>query len=131
MLIGAFLRSIGGSPGSNAAAQRPIPFDVIKKYQDGPWLVPTLESVVSANDWDMKMAHWYAQGEVAGIEQAPVIDWQHKALVIVSLGRQSCQCGVNVNKCLVEADSTLLDLHFDTGGDQWDPSHEDGHPAVT
>jgi hypothetical protein len=120
----------GGSPQADAARQRPVPFEVLKKYQDGPWLVPTLESVRSPNDWDQLMVQWFARQEVAGIQPAPAIDWSHKAIVVIALGTQPGRCGVNVLDCLVEADSTVLDLFLELGGDQWDPEYEHMHPAV-
>ena len=104
-------------------------FEIVKAYHDGPWLKPTLDLLRSETEWDAKMASWLAEERVVGREAAPKIDWKHQVIVVLSLGSQFGQVGVTVNKCQVEGDLTILDLHFDVE-DQWDPYGEPSHPAV-
>jgi len=104
-------------------------FEIIKAYHDGPWVKPTLDWLRSETEWDAKMAAWLAEERVIGREAAPMIDWKHQAVVVLSLGSQFGRVGVTVNKCQVEGDLTILDLHFDVD-DQWDPYGEPSHPAV-
>jgi hypothetical protein len=104
-------------------------FEVVKAYHDGPWLKPTLDLLRSETEWDARMASWLAEERVVGAEAAPKIDWKHQVIVVLSLGSQFGQVGVTVNKCQVEGDLTILDLHFDVQ-DQWDPYGEPSHPAV-
>ena len=108
---------------------RPGHYEVIKTYLDGPWLVPTLEAVCSADDWNNKMNKWALEQKVVGKEAPPDINWNHQAVIVLSLGRQLGQCGVGVNDCRVFADTTLFDLHFSTPT-QWDPNGDLQHPAV-
>jgi len=104
-------------------------FEIVKAYHDGPWLKPTLDLLRSENEWDQKMAQWQIEQRVVGPEKAPAIDWKHQSAVVLSLGSQFGQVGVTVNKCAVEGDLTILDLHFEVDG-QWDPFGEPSHPAV-
>jgi hypothetical protein len=108
---------------------RPAHFDVIKKYSDGPWVLPTLELVRSDNEWNALMTAWLTEQRVVGREAAPVVDWTHDAVIVLALGSQFASVGVSVKDCVVEGDVTVLDLHFETG-DQWDPNGQVEHPAV-
>jgi hypothetical protein len=110
-------------------AVRDARFAIIKAYHDGPWVKPTLDLLRSETEWNQKMAAWQAEQRVVGAEAPPSIDWKHQAVVVLSLGSQFGQVGVTVNKCQVEGDLTILDLHFDVQ-DQWDPFGEPSHPAV-
>jgi len=104
-------------------------FEIVKAYHDGPWVKPTLELLRSENEWKLKMADWYDNQVVIGTEAPPQVDWKHNAVVVLSLGSCFGHIGVTVNKCLVEGDQTILDLHFEMT-DQWDPNGEPSHPAV-
>jgi hypothetical protein len=108
---------------------RPGRFQVIKKYADGPWLVPTLKAMRSPEAWNLQMTRWLADQAVVGREDPPAINWNQQAVIVLSLGSQMGQCGVDVNHCMVEADTTLFDLHFITPP-QWDPNGSIEHPAV-
>ena len=119
------------------SAPKPIPpglaragkFQVIKRYVDGPWLVPTLHAIRSSDDWDRQMGTWLLEQKVVGREAAPNINWNHQAVVVLSLGSQMGECGVDVKHCTVQALTTLFDLHFVTPT-QWDPNGSVQHPAV-
>ena len=104
-------------------------FEVVKAYKDGPWVKPTLDVLRSESEWNSKMANWLVEQRVVGPEAPPAIDWKHQVAVVLSLGSQFGRIGVSVNHCMVEADLTILDLHFDVD-DQWDPYGEPSHPAV-
>ena len=104
-------------------------FKVIKNYADGPWLVPTLHALRSANDWNLQMAKWLADEQVVGREAAPDVDWSHEAVIVVSLGKQVGNCTLTVNECMVDGDITVMDLHLTTPT-QWDPNGDVVHPAV-
>ncbi len=124
-------RSDAGPPDKVLDARaRPVPFQILQKFQDGPWLVPTLRSFRSESDWNMAMEQWLAREEVAGRQAPPKVDWTHQAVVVLALGTQPRRTGVSVHECRVEGELTILDLHFDTGGDQWDPFYVAEHPAV-
>ena len=104
-------------------------YEIVKAYKDGPWLKPTLDVLRSESEWNSKMANWLVEQRVVGPEAAPPVDWKHQVLVVLALGSQFGQVGVTVNHCKVEADLTILDLHFAVA-DQWDPYGEPSHPAV-
>lgn len=122
------LAATGETP-AGLTRTRDARFEIIKAYHDGPWLKPTLDLLRSENEWDAKMATWLSEERVIGRESAPNIDWKHQVVVVLSLGSQFGRVGVSVNKCQVEGDLTILDLHFDVD-DQWDPYGEPSHPAV-
>jgi len=122
------LAATGQTPVVDTKA-RDARFEIIKAYHDGPWIKPTLDLLRSENEWDSKMAQWLLEERVVGPEVAPSIDWKHQSVVVLSLGSQFGHIGVTVNKCQVEGDLTIVDLHFDMD-DQWDPTGEPSHPAV-
>lgn len=129
-LIALTRRGDAGPPDKVLAARaRPVPFQILQKFQDGPWLVPTLQSFRSESAWNLAMDHWLAREEVAGRQAPPMVDWTHQAVVVLALGTQPRRTGVSVHECRVEGEVTILDLHFDTG-DQWDPYYVSEHPAV-
>jgi hypothetical protein len=108
---------------------RPGHYQVIKTYLEGPWVVPTLEAVRSADESNNQMNRWWLEQKVVGKEAPPDINWSHQAVIVLSLGKQLGQCDVDVNHCTVFADTTLFDLHFVTPT-QWDPNADVLHPAV-
>jgi len=108
---------------------RPGRFEVIKRYADGPWLVPTLHGFRSPEAWNLQMTKWQADQTVVGREDPPNINWSQQAVIVLSLGQQTGHCDVAVNHCMVEADTTLFDLHFITPT-QWDPNGSAEYPAV-
>jgi hypothetical protein len=122
----------GVSPAAPRAGgdTRDIKFRILYQHSDGAWLAPTLEAVRSARQWESAMDNWLAKQEVVGREPAPAIDWSHDAVIVLSLGTQVRQTGVEVRGCRRAADLTMVDLHFDTGGDAWDPLGTVEHPCV-
>jgi len=122
------LAATGEAPVVDTRA-REARFEIVKAYQDGPWLKPTLDLLSSENEWHLKMADWLSNQVVIGTEDAPPIDWKHSDAVVLSLGSCFGHVAVTINKCEVEGDKTILDLHFEMD-DQWDPSGEPSHPAV-
>jgi hypothetical protein len=117
----------GGNP--NLGKNRPARYQVAKKYLDGPWVKPTLEALHSPDDWERAMVRWQADQQVSGYESAPAIDWQHQAIVVVSLGPLTDRSDVAVHDCLVDADSTIVDL-VATLPERWDPNADTIHPAL-
>ena len=120
-----------------AAGQTPVAdtrtrearFEIVKVYRDGPWLKPTLDLLRSEDEWKLKFEHWQNEERVIGPEAPPPVDWKHQNVVVLSLGSCFGHVDVTVNRCQVEGDLTILDLHFDVD-DQWDPNGEPSHPAV-
>jgi len=108
---------------------RCAPFQVVQKYVDGPWLVPTLKAMRTKDEWNLQMTRWLADQAVVGREAPPDIDWNRQSVVVLSLGKQVGNAAVTVNQCTVDGDITVLDLHFDTPT-QWDPYGDVAHPAV-
>ena len=129
LLVLVPVRASSAPPSIPPGHARPGHYQVIKRYLDGPWIVPTLQAVRSADDWTKQMNKWALEQKVVGREAAPDVDWNHQAVVVLSLGPQMGQCDVEVNHCMVEADTTLFDLRFLTPT-QWDPNGDILHPAV-
>lgn len=133
----AALTALLFSPVAALSAPKPVPpgharaakFQVFKKYLDGPWLVPTVHSLRSADEWNRQMSEWLLDQKVVGRESAPDVDWSHQAVVVLSLGRQIGNCSMTVNNCTVAGDTTVLDVHLETPT-QWDPYGDVVHPAV-
>jgi hypothetical protein len=108
---------------------RDIQYRILYQQRDGSWLVPTLETVRSARQWESNMDTWVAKHQVVGREPAPAIDWSKEAVIVLSLGTQGRQTGVQVLGCRRDAELTMVDLHFELEG-QWDPLGTDQHPCV-
>ena len=114
-----------GPPGHARTAK----FQIYKQSFDGPWLVPTLHAGRSASEWNAQMDTWALEEKVVGKEAAPDVDWSHQAVIVLSLGKQVGNCTMSVSTCTVDADVTLMELHFVTPT-QWDPNGDVVHPAV-
>ena len=109
---------------------RDIKFRILYQHSDGAWIVPTLEAVRSARQWESAMDTWQAKEQIVGREPAPPVDWSHDAVIVLSLGTQGRQTGVEVRGCHRDADLTMVDLHFATGDGSWDPIGTVEHPCV-
>lgn len=108
---------------------RPVPFEVVEKLLDGPWLVPTLRTIRSEREWNAAMDQWQARREVAGRQAPPKVDWTRQSVVVLSLGTQPRRYGVSVQECRVEGEDTIVELRL-SRGEQWDPYYVAEHPSM-
>jgi hypothetical protein len=118
---------------SGGGDTRDIKFRILYQQSDGAWLVPTLQAVRSARQWESAMDDWQAKQQVVGREPAPSVDWSHDAVIVLALGTQIRQTAVKVLGCSRDTYLTMVDLHFELpggGSGSWDPLGTVEHPCV-
>ncbi len=109
---------------------QPVEYQVLQKLKDGPWLVPTLRAFRSPRGWDAAMDNWYANHQVVGREPAPAIDWRKNSVIVLALGVRVRRSDMTVKNCHRRGEDTIVDLHYEGGGIQWDPLYTAEHPSL-